>query len=303
MECQVCEKTAVISTSNGTFCSEHFKDNFERTTLDTIKKYNLIREGEVIGVANSGGKDSLSLLYIISKHFSKTNRIISITIDEGIKGYRDKTIETMKKYCSEWGVKYKIYSYKDFAGLGMDSIVKVQKGIPCAACGVLRRHLLNAGALESGVDKLCTAHNMDDEAESVLMNVFQNDFEKLVRSGPVSGISSNDGFIPRVKPFIFISEKETMLFSILNGIEALHTACPYSGFGFRGIMARRVKQLETKIPGSKKRLVKAAIRIRVLGSGSTAGRLVKCLMCGSPTPEDVCEACRIKERLSGVIET
>ena len=96
MECERCGSEAVISTNNGTLCTEHFKQRFEEIALSTIKKYKLIERGERVAVANSGGKDSLSLLYILSKYFKKSNEIISITIDEGIKGYRDKTIEIMK---------------------------------------------------------------------------------------------------------------------------------------------------------------------------------------------------------------
>ena len=114
MECEICGSEAVISTNNGTLCADHFKQRFEEIALSTIKKYKLIEKGEKIAVANSGGKDSLSLLYILSKYFKKSNEIVSITIDEGIKGYRDKTIEIMKDYCNRYGVEYKVYSYKDF---------------------------------------------------------------------------------------------------------------------------------------------------------------------------------------------
>ncbi len=305
MLCQKCGAVAVISNFNGTFCADHFKENFEKIVLETIEKYGMIEEGERIAVANSGGKDSLSLLYILSKYFGDKNDIVSITIDEGIHGYRDKTIGTMKKYCEMWGVDYVVYSYKDFAGLGMDDIVKKESGIPCASCGVLRRHLINAGAIEQRADKLLTAHNMDDEAESVLMNIFQKDYEKLLRSGPISGIEAKEGFVPRVKPFIFVSEKETMLFSILNGIDALHTPCPYSGFGFRGVLAKVVKQLESDVPGSKKKIIDASIFVKNAHSGdrvvSARAKLLNCSECGSPSSRTVCEACAIKSRVSGQI--
>ena len=66
MECEICGSEAVISTNNGTLCADHFKQRFEEIALSTIKKYKLIEKGEKIAVANSGGKDSLSLLYILS---------------------------------------------------------------------------------------------------------------------------------------------------------------------------------------------------------------------------------------------
>ncbi|EFD92580.1 MAG: PP-loop domain protein [Candidatus Parvarchaeum acidophilus ARMAN-5] len=69
MECEICGNDAIISTNNGTLCTEHFKKRFEDITLNTIKKYKLIKKGEKVAVANSGGKDSLSLLYILAKVF------------------------------------------------------------------------------------------------------------------------------------------------------------------------------------------------------------------------------------------
>lgn len=298
MKCQRCQKPAVISTSNGTFCADHFKENFERITVSTIKKYGLISPGETIAVANSGGKDSLSLLYVLSKRYSKTNKIVSITIDEGIKGYRDKTIEIMKKHTEAMNVEYRIFSYKDFAGKEMDEIIKVKKGIPCATCGVLRRYLLNLAAFEVHADKIATAHNLDDEAESAVMNLIQNDFDKLLRSGPVSGLGPKNGFVPRIKPFIFISEKETMLFSMLNGMDAVHSPCPYAGFGFRGVVSRKIKEMESFKAGSKRSIVEKAMKIKASRSALEPEKSAqKCRICGFPSAGDICDFCKIKAEL------
>ena len=303
MKCEICDVDAVISTNNGTLCTEHFKHRFEEITIDTIKRYGMIREGETIAVANSGGKDSLSLLFVLNKHFKDKNKIVSITVDEGITGYRDKTIETMKHYCSEWSVEYKIYSYKDYSGSTMDEITRVKPGIPCATCGVFRRHILNASAVDTGADKIATAHNLDDEAENVMMNLFQNDFDKLVRLGPFSGIRERSGFVPRIKPFMFLSEKETMLFSIVNGIDALHTACPYAGLGFRGLISRKVKEIESARTGSKRAMVDRMLEIKkkyASAAEASATALRKCASCGSPSSKDTCEACVLKTEISAV---
>ncbi len=300
MRCQACHETAVISTSNGTFCRRHFIGAFERTTLDTIETYGLVKPTETIAIANSGGKDSLSLLHVVAKYFKGSNKLVSITIDEGISGYRDKTIDTMKKYCSKYGVEYRIYSYKDFTGETMDVITHLKPGVPCATCGVLRRYLLNAAAIDCGADKIATAHNMDDEAENVLMNLLQNDFEKLLRLGPISGITSRKGFVPRVKPFMFLSEKETMLFSILNGINAEHKPCPYAGFGFRGVVSRKLKELESVSTGAKRSIIDKMLQVRAShgsGTGEPHRELFYCDICGAPTSEEVCEACNIKAQI------
>jgi uncharacterized protein (TIGR00269 family) len=303
MLCQSCNDYAIISTSNGRFCKKHFIKTFESRTLNTIKHYNLIRRGETIAVANSGGKDSLSLLYVLSRYFLKKNRIISITIDEGIAGYRDKTIDTMKEYCNKWGVEYKTYSYKDFTGVTMDILTKIRKGIPCAACGVLRRYMLNSAALENHADKLATAHNMDDEAENILMDLFQNDFDKMIRLGPESGIAAITGFVPRIKPFLFISEKETMLFSIINSINALHTPCPYAGFGFRGTVAAKIKELESISSRSKRNIVERMLALKKLYQTNLQTKhkkILSCTRCGAPAASELCEACVLKQQIESL---
>ncbi len=299
MKCQVCDENAIISSAVGAYCVAHFEENFEKRVLDTIKKYGLFRDGETVAVANSGGKDSLSLLYILSKHFSDRNKLVSITIDEGIEGYRDRTIETMKEYCASFGVEYKIYSYKDFFGKTMDKITRIKRGIPCATCGTLRRYLINYAAADVNADKVATAHNLDDEAESVLMNLLQNDIDKLLRLGPVSGVVKTEGFVPRVKPFMFVSEKETMLFSVIKGINAVHTPCFYAGFGFRGVVSRKIKELESSRAGSKAHMVSRMMSMKAKYRKKYFGRSIgKCAQCGSPSSGTVCDACSIKNELT-----
>lgn len=305
MKCDSCKNGAVISTNNGTFCKEHFKKRFEEIVLDTISKYGLINDGETIAIANSGGKDSLSLLYIIAKHFKNKNKIISVTIDEGISGYRNKTIEIMEKYCRLWGIDFKVYSYKDFAGATMDSITKVKPGIPCATCGILRRYMLNFAALDNDADKLATAHNLDDEAENVIMNLFQNDFDKMLRLGPISGLAAYRGFVPRIKPFMFLSEKETMLFSILNGINAIHTPCPYAGFGFRGVISKKIKEAESVLNGSKRNLVDTMMQLKKDYSDEwlrdSHQNISNCSICNAPSSEEICEACNVKMQIKRLL--
>ncbi len=189
----------------------------------------------------------------------------------------------------------------------MDMVTKLKPGIPCGTCGVLRRYLLNFSAAENKADKIATAHNMDDEAENVMMNLFQNDFEKMIRLGPMSGITQYGGFVPRIKPFMFISEKETMLFSMINGINALHTPCPYSGFGFRGVISRKIKELESEIPGSKRNMLDIMMELKKAHAGAYAEnagtRLVNCAVCGAPASGEICEACNLKMQIKRLKST
>ena len=113
MKCQKCENIAVYARkySGESLCSECFTNSILRKTAKTISKYNMIKNGELVCVGVSGGKDSLALLDILKKMSDTHNfKIIAVTIDEGIPGYRDEALEIVTEFCKKLDVKLKIYS-------------------------------------------------------------------------------------------------------------------------------------------------------------------------------------------------
>ena len=91
--CRNCETKPVIFLTNnkkGLFKSCFFR-YFERKFSRTISQFKLIEPNEKIGVAISGGKDSLTLLYLLNKLKSKKRfRIEALLIDEGINGVKER---------------------------------------------------------------------------------------------------------------------------------------------------------------------------------------------------------------------
>ena len=96
MKCDKCENTAVYSRrySGENLCSGCFSNSILHKAAKTISKYKMIKNNELVCVGVSGGKDSLVLLDILNK-MSKTHnfRILAVTIDEGIPGYRDEALK------------------------------------------------------------------------------------------------------------------------------------------------------------------------------------------------------------------
>lgn len=286
MICSVCSGKASFEE----LCKEHFLQMFEDKVIKTIKEHNLIKPGQKIAVACSGGKDSVSLLHILEKFFGN---VTAIAIDEGIAGYRDNTLDDLRKICSEMKVPLKIYSFKDAAGHTLDQIKTKVSTKPCTPCGILRRHLLNKAAKE--FDVLATGHNMDDEVQSVVMNIAKGNAEISSRLGPKSGIIEDEGFVPRVKPLYFCSEKETAAYAFLKGFEIRFSECPNAVLSYRAKIRDALNDLEVKRPGTKRELIENFLSMlpKLKQKYSNLEKPISCSSCGDPSKSGVCNACKL----------
>jgi len=299
--CIKCKKPAITFIRyNGThLCNEHFIQYFEKRAKKEIKKQGKTEGSCRIGVAVSGGKDSIVALQIIYEIFSKraNAEIYAITVDEGIKGYRDESINYVKKYCKKMGIEHHIISFKDIIGTTMDEIaVKKDELGECSYCGVFRRVCLNTKAKELKVDKLVTGHNLDDMAQSILMNFTNGDMKKLARLGPHKKIQP--GLIPRMMPLRSIPEKENMLYAILKNIEFHDGECLYSTRALRGDFRDIVDNLEYNNPGTRHSILNSYDGIKdLLLEKYPPAELDKCSKCGEPTSQKQCKACLLKDRI------
>jgi len=311
VKCNLCNRSAVYVSRVGgiAYCDKHFLRYFDRKVRKTLRKYQMFKDKEHIIIAVSGGKDSLSLLHYMVNLSKRVPgwKITALLIDEGIKGYRDETIKDFLRVVNELNVDYHIARFKDEIGYTLDEIVKLSTKkklpyTPCSYCGVFRRYLLNKAARELGGTVLATAHNLDDIVQTYLMNVLRNDWEKVSRLGPISGISTHPRFVRRVKPFYEILEKETTLYAILNQLYPKFTECPYAQYSLRWIIRRQINEIEEKYPGTKYSLLRSLLTILdILKEKYGGGEIKTCKICGEPSAHEICRACLYKKEL-GIID-
>jgi len=299
--CSKCKKPAVTFIRyNGThLCNDHFIDYFEKRVKKDIKKQGKIENPTRIGVAISGGKDSIVALYILHDIFSKRKdvELVGITVDEGIKNYRDKSIKYAKKICDKLGVKHHIVSFEDVVETTMDKIASKNDELgECSYCGVFRRLCLNTKAKELKINKLATGHNLDDMAQSILMNFSNGDLKKLARLGP--HLKVQPGLIPRILPLRTIPEKENTLYALLQNIDFYDGECPYSVRALRGTFRDIVDDLEYKNPGTRHSILNSYDSIKdLLLKKFPPVELNKCDICGEPTSQELCKSCLLKKRI------
>jgi len=232
--------------------------------------------------------------------FSSRSQIelYAITVDEGIKNYRDKSIKLAIKNCKALGINHHIISFKQIVGKTMDEIDSLDDSLgDCSYCGVFRRLCLNKKAKELGISKIATGHNLDDMAQSILMNFVNGDMQKLARLGPHKKVQP--GLVPRILPLRTIPEKEVTLYAILKEIEFYDGECPYSSQALRGDFRDIVDNLEYKNPGTRHSILNSYENIRELLSDKYPPvKLNSCERCGEPTSQKLCKACLLIERLS-----
>lgn len=297
------EKPVIALSGNEKLCKKHFIDYFEGKVFRTITKFDLIGKKENLGVAVSGGKDSLSLLYILNK-LSRQNpklKITAIAIDEGIKNYRDKTLETAKEFCDENSIKLNIYSYKEEFGMPLDDMLKVLDVKPCTLCGIFRRYLLNKKSKELGFTKLATGHNLDDECQSILMNQFKNNIHLSARLGPRVGVRKNKDFVQRIKPLYLCTEKEVATYAFINSLLGNFTECPNIPKSYRAQIRDMLNDFEAKFPGTKYAVVNSFLQILPdLKQRSKEEEVNHCRNCNEPASKEICNACKFVEKLDKV---
>jgi uncharacterized protein (TIGR00269 family) len=259
----------------------------------------MFRMDDKIAVAVSGGKDSLVLLHILNKIEKNypSAEIFAVTVDEGIKGYREEAIKFVEEYCKKLKIKSVVVSFKKLYSYTLEEIVNKIKSTsgeltPCSYCGVLRRKALNKTARELGATKLATAHNLDDETQTILLNIVHGDVLRSARVEPVT-TPIHKKFIQRVKPLCEIPENEVALYAYLKNIRFQTIRCPYAQFALRTELREFINRLEAGHSGIKFTIFRSLEKLRPILKKATEAKLKECKICGEPTITEICESCRM----------
>ena len=290
-----------LPNSNVFLSNSDYIKYFEKKTIKTIYKYKLIEKNDKVVVAFSGGKDSTTVLYILSKLKEKLKfQLEAISIDEGIKGYREITLKAAKKFCKENKIKLHIFSYKQEFNLTLDQMIKKTNTYPCNICGTFRRYLLNKYSVKLNFTKLATGHNLDDEAQSILMNLFKNNTAINARLGPITGIVKSNKFIPRIKPLYLMSQKEVAIYAFLKGFRIEHIECPNAIYSYRNDIQSFLNDFEAKYPGTKNSLVNSFLETLPLlkEKYKKISELKFCKICKEPSSKEVCNSCLLLKEIN-----
>lgn len=266
-------------------CKIHFIRSIEERVKRVLS--GRVKWGMNLGLAVSGGKDSLTMAYILWKLSKKypATKLTAIIIDEGIRGYRDKSIEYAVKLLEELSIDYVIASFNNYFGFELDEIIeKGEIDIPCTFCGAYRRRLIELMGRKLNVDLILTGHNANDVSETFLLNVIQGNYKHIVYR-----IDAKDMLIPRLYPLKMVPEVEVVLYAYLNDIDYFDEPCPYTRYALRNEVRTFLNKIEREHPGTLFNIIRLGERLK------TREKLVmgRCELCGYPTTRKVCKVCEL----------
>ncbi|XP_060114190.1 cytoplasmic tRNA 2-thiolation protein 1 [Heteronotia binoei] len=280
-------------------CRECFVAAFEAEVHGTIVAARLFQPGETVAVGASGGKDSTvlaHLLRLLNERHGYGLRLLLLSVNEGIAGYRDDSLAAVQRNQDRLGLPLHVVSYQELYGWSMDRIARhVGPKNNCTFCGVFRRQALDRGAALLGADKIATGHNADDVAETVLMNFLRGDVGRLRRCAGI--LTGGEGALPRCKPLKHAYEKEIVLYAYFQGLDYFSTECVYAPNAYRGHARALLKDLEAVRPSAVADLVHSGERLAVREDVRmpTQGT---CQRCGYLSSQSLCKACVLLEGLN-----
>lgn len=281
-------------------CAGCFSESIRERVERTIARFDMVDFDSRIAVGVSGGKDSLNLLHILADIEGRYPRaeLVAVTIDEGIKRYRDEALGFVREASGRLGVELLTLSFKELFGITLDEIMEKSNDrelTPCAYCGVLRRRALNEAARRVDADRLATAHNLDDMAQTALLNMLRGDLRRFAAMHP-AGVGLQ-GFVRRIKPYCEVPERESAMLAYLRGLEFQSVPCPYAGEAMRNDARNFLIEMEAKRPGTQFIVLRTSLDL----ISSIPEKFVEpdgvCKSCGEPTTGDRCRVCQLLEDL------
>lgn len=294
MRCRICKQKASIYLREHrlSLCKNDFIERFYRLTEERIEKFKMFSKEDKILVAISGGKDSMVLTYVLKK---LGYNITALHIDLGIEkdNYSRDSLEKCTKLTDRLDIPLIVINVKKETKRSAPYFEKNRSF--CSSCGLVKRYYMNRVALERNFDVVATGHNLDDSVAQLLGNVLKWDAQYMAKQYPV--LEKDDGFVKRVKPFTFFTEKEDLAFALLEKIDFYRKECPYSQNASSIFYKKIISELEERSPGIKYQFYSKFLQFTKKYLNEEKLNLRRCKTCGAGTILEECVFCRTLKRI------
>lgn len=219
----------------------------ESTVRKALFDYRMVDGVAKLGVALSGGKDSLTLLYMlkaISGRGFPPFEIHAFHVSGAFSCGAGVNLDYLKAVCDQLGVGFTF----------RESHQKLET-LECYSCSRERRRLLFDAAKSEGINTIAFGHHRDDNAQTLLMNLLH----KGEFAGNLPKITMHDYGITIIRPLIYIAENDIRTFAEQNGFKRIMCRCPVGQDSMRRRVDNLLQEIENLFPEARSNIASAGL--------------------------------------------
>lgn len=220
-------------------------------TRRAIDDYGMIHTGDKIAIGISGGKDSLTLLYVLhglQRFYPEKFDLEAITVD---LGNPDFDLSHIRHLCETMQIPYTVVK-TEIAQIVFEE--RKEKN-PCSLCAKMRKGALNDAVKKLGCNKIAYAHHKDDIVETMMMSlIYEGHFYSFP---PITHLDRTN--LTVIRPLMYVSEADVKGFCRKYQLPVVKSPCPADGYTKRQYVKDLLRKLNLENPGVKERMFSAII--------------------------------------------
>lgn len=219
----------------------------ESSIRKALFDFQMIAEAPKIAIALSGGKDSLTLLFMlkaISGRGFPPFQLYAIHVNGEFSCGSGVNLNYLQSICDALEVPL----------LVRESTQKLET-LECYRCSRERRSLIFDAAKSVGATTIAFGHHSDDNAQTLVMNLLQ----KGEFAGNLPKIKMHDYGITIIRPMIYVEEKDVRLFAQQQGFARIMCRCPVGQNSKRRQAALLIESMEQHFPHARQNLANASL--------------------------------------------
>lgn len=219
--------------------------NIERKLRKALYEYDMLANAKRVSVALSGGKDSLTLLFMlkaISGRGFPDLELSAIHVAGDFSCGAGVNVSYLKSVCETLEIPFLIRESQ-----------QIRENLECYSCSRERRRLLFDAAKEIGADIVAFGHHRDDNIQTLLMNLLH----KAEFAGNMPKIHMQKYGITIIRPLYYVTEEQIRLFAKQHAFMRIMCQCPVGQNSLRKKAEELIKEIELTFPEARTNLAKA----------------------------------------------